>query len=118
MASRSALSSPAALILGHHVATHLKGFASFAIFTSTIPGAQLIGPPLGDWWLQTYGRAGYFLATSSLGAGALLLMSGFLILQGRVPLPERPGSNRPGGSYLPILHRPVFRTKVILCLIL
>lgn len=104
---------PAALILGHYVASRLNGFTSFAIFTSTIPGAQMIGPPLGDWWLQTFGRAGYFLATSSLGVLALLLMGVFLLLQGRVPLPERTGSNQSGGSYLPILRQPVFRTPLL-----
>jgi predicted MFS family arabinose efflux permease len=106
------LVTPAALILGHHMASRLRGFASFAIFTSTIPGAQLIGPPLGDWWLQTYGRPGYFLATSSLGMLALLLMSGFLIMQGRTRLPERRGPDHPGGGYLPILRQPVFRTPL------
>lgn len=106
------LVTPAALILGHHMASRLRGFASFAIFTSTIPGAQLIGPPLGDWWLQTFGRPGYFLATSSLGVLALLLMGGFLIMQGRTRLPERRGPDHPGGGYLPILRQPVFRTPL------
>lgn len=109
------LVTPAALILGHYVASRLRGFTSLAIFTSTIPGAQMIGPPLGDWWLQTFGRTGYFLATSSLGVLALLLMGVFLLIQGRVPLPERPGSNQSqsGGSYLPILRQPVFRTPLL-----
>ena len=102
------LITPAALILGHHMASRLRGFSSFAIFTSTIPGAQMIGPPLGDWWLQTFGRAGYFFATSSLGALALLLMCVFLLIQGRVPLPERPG-----GSYMPILRKTAFRTPLL-----
>lgn len=111
------LITPAALILGHHIATRLRGFASFAIFTSTIPGAQMIGPPLGDWWLQTYGRAGYFLATSSPGALALLLMCVFLLIEGRTTLPDRsgsgPGPGRTGGGYLPILCKPVFRTPLL-----
>lgn len=102
------LITPAALILGHHMASRLRGFASFAIFTSTIPGAQMIGPPLGDWWLQTFGRAGYFFATSSLGALALLLMCGFIAIEGRVPLHARAG-----GSYLPILRKTAFRTPLL-----
>jgi predicted MFS family arabinose efflux permease len=107
------LITPAALILGHHMASRLGGFSSFAIFTSTIPGAQMIGPPLGDWWLQTYGRTGYFLATSSPGALALLLMCVFMLIEGRTTLPDRSGPGRTGGGYLPILRRPVFRTPLL-----
>jgi predicted MFS family arabinose efflux permease len=43
---------------------------------------------------------------------ALLLMSGFLIMQGRTRLPERRGPDHPGGGYLPILRQPVFRTPL------
>ncbi|MEX0502701.1 MFS transporter [Alphaproteobacteria bacterium LSUCC0719] len=102
------LITPAALILGHHMASRLRGFTSFAIFTSTIPGAQMIGPPLGDFWLQTFGRTGYFLATSSLGALALLLMLAFVASEGRVPLPARAG-----GGYMAILRRQIFRPALL-----
>ena len=102
------LVTPAALILGHHMASRLRGFASFAMFTSTIPGAQMIGPPLGDWWLQTVGREGFFGATSSLGGLALLLMCLFIAMEGRVPLPARAG-----GSYLALLRKPVLRPALL-----
>ena len=96
---------PAALILGHYVAYRLNGFNSFAIFTSTIPGTQMIGPPLGDWWLQTFARAGYFLATASIG-GLALNVGGWIFDHAVPDLPARALPTRPFRRRLPANPAP------------
>ncbi|PCI04099.1 MAG: chloramphenicol resistance protein [Hyphomicrobiales bacterium] len=51
----------------------------FGMYTSTIPGAFLIGPPFAEWYLKNYGSEGYFLASAVPGILSVLLLLGLWI---------------------------------------
>ncbi len=55
----------------------------FGIFTSSIPGANLIGPPLGEAYLSRFGPDGFFTATAVPGLLALVVYAGLLLRFGR-----------------------------------
>jgi len=48
----------------------------FGMYTSTIPGAFLIGPPFAEWYLSNYGSEGYFLISAVPGLLSVLLLLG------------------------------------------
>lgn len=47
----------------------------FGMYASMIPGAFLIGPPLGDLYLSLYGERGFFLISAIPGAVSVLLLT-------------------------------------------
>ena len=50
-----------------------KQTINFGIFTSAIPGANIIGPPLGDFYFQTFGTERYFIFTAIPGVISIIL---------------------------------------------
>lgn len=55
----------------------------FGMFTSAIPGANLIGPPLGEWYFNRFGADGFFLVTALPGLVSLIIFIGLLARLGR-----------------------------------
>lgn len=104
------LMTPAALVLGREVASRMGGFSTFALFTTTIPGAQFIGPPVGDLLLRHGGREGYFLMTSAVGFLGLVLFLVFLKMQPDTEV--KPGA-RSATGYRTLARQRKFATPLI-----
>ncbi|MVA22601.1 MFS transporter [Agrobacterium vitis] len=68
---------PAALTFVKGMLNGPRTVTLFAIYTSTIPGSNLLGPPLAEWYISNYGSAQYFIVTASPGFISLVLF--FLI---------------------------------------
>lgn len=64
---------PAIITLANAMLTGPRKTINFGIFTSTIPGANIIGPPLGDIYFQSFGSEGYFIATAIPGVISIVL---------------------------------------------
>ena len=64
---------PAIITMAKAMLTGPRQTINFGIFTSAIPGANIIGPPLGDFYFQTFGTEGYFIATAIPGVISIVL---------------------------------------------
>jgi len=84
----------------------------FGIYASMIPGAFLVGPPLGELYLSMFGEAGYFLITAAPGALSIFLLT-FIWLNHR-SLQE---DFKPDATYREVLFNQRIRLP-LLCLIL
>ena len=69
---------PAAMAFATSMLRGKNATAYFGIFTSMIAGANLIGPPLGEWYFSSYGAGGYFFVTAIPGAVSLVIFFGLL----------------------------------------
>jgi len=70
---------PAALAFATLMVQGRNATALFGMFTSAIPGANLIGPPLGEWYLSRFGTGGFFLVTALPGLVSLVIFIGLLV---------------------------------------
>ncbi|HHI70889.1 MAG TPA: MFS transporter [Rhodobacteraceae bacterium] len=64
---------PAIITMSKAMLTGPRQTINFGIFTSAIPGANIIGPPLGDFYFRTFGTHGYFLITAIPGIISIAL---------------------------------------------
>ena len=64
---------PAIITMAKAMLTGPRQTINFGIFTSTIPGASILGPPLGDFYFRTFGARGYFLVTAIPGVISVAL---------------------------------------------
>ncbi|WP_162652921.1 MFS transporter [Lentilitoribacter sp. Alg239-R112] len=67
---------PSALTFVKGVLTGSNTVTLFGVYTSMIPGAFLIGPLFGEWYLSNYGSDGYFLASAIPGILSVAMLLG------------------------------------------
>ncbi|NNJ76196.1 MAG: MFS transporter [Anderseniella sp.] len=80
---------PAAMAFATVMLQGKNATAYFGIFTSMIAGANLIGPPLGEWYLSTYGADGYFIVTAVPGVVSLVIFIGLLFKFGSTQMSRK-----------------------------
>ena len=66
---------PSVITMAKAMLTGPRQTVNFGIFTSAIPGASIIGPPLGDYYFRTFGADGFFITTAIPGFIALLVFT-------------------------------------------
>jgi len=66
---------PAVITFSKSMLTGKNETANFGVFTSMIPGANLIGPTLGEQYLIEFGNENYFFVTAIPGAISLILFA-------------------------------------------
>ncbi|MCE6076395.1 MFS transporter [Agrobacterium vitis] len=92
---------PAALTFVKGMLNGPRTVTLFAIYTSMIPGSNLLGPPLSEWYISNYGSAQYFIVTASPGFISVVLF--FLIwFQGN----DKYGMFDATANYSSILRKP------------